>query len=309
MRVHRTGGSCLRASQARRTRRAADGEWVRSVDASDAEAVRASGREASRPPRTVLVVVAPRAWSGGQLRWPSGRGMRHSLRWGGRPLDALGMLTGPALSAYRVGRCRSRRRRAHGRVGARRRARRRRRQASRPGRKDDSRLELHTRSIAWPGLDPRPLLASLPGRLGEPLATRIEIHTRRRSRRPAPPWHLLFARSASAVVVLTVAAARSCAYAELGIDGQRGAPRRRSAPETKDDLGLRLRLCVGCPEPRQLVDSSRMSAHAVEIVGASVDEVRELLGVSGEFSVGTEVALSGNRNAAPHIDLEVERLR
>jgi hypothetical protein len=58
MRVHRTGGSCLRASQARRTRGAAHGEWVRSVDASDAEAVRASGREASRPPRTVLVGVA-----------------------------------------------------------------------------------------------------------------------------------------------------------------------------------------------------------------------------------------------------------
>jgi hypothetical protein len=34
-----------------------------------------------------------------------------------------------------------------------------------------------------------------------------------------------------------------------------------------------------------------MSAHTVEIVGPSVDEVRELLGVSGEFSVGTEVAL------------------
>src|SRR3954451_18756441 len=58
MRVHRTGGSCLRASQARRTRGAAHGEWVRRVDAWDAEAVRAIGREASRPPRTVLVVVA-----------------------------------------------------------------------------------------------------------------------------------------------------------------------------------------------------------------------------------------------------------
>jgi hypothetical protein len=125
------------------------------------------------------------------------QGVRHSLRWGGRPLDvwdadwpgALGRteldavdldvvaLTGAlehvvehaASVAERVG----------------------------PVGKDDSRLELHTRSIAWPGLDPRPLLASLLGRLGEPLATRIEIHTRRRSRRPALPWHLLFARSAS----------------------------------------------------------------------------------------------------------------
>ena len=34
-----------------------------------------------------------------------------------------------------------------------------------------------------------------------------------------------------------------------------------------------------------------MSAHTVEIVGPSLDEIRELLGVTGEFGIGTEVQL------------------
>jgi hypothetical protein len=42
-----------------------------------------------------------------------------------------------------------------------------------------------------------------------------------------------------------------------------------------------------------------MSAHTVEIVGPSLDEIRELLGVSGEFSVGADVTLEQTATLRP----------